>query len=184
MWNCKECCKCFRQSPKNDTWGYACDEAHEQGFKDVFVVYWQDRDDNRPSHWGPFTPGTISVYSTLCEYCKGITVKEYFELVSGFVARHDYRFHGGAGGQSILSRSKSDIGDLFSYNYCCGICRREVSENKKFNFPFDIGWISVKGILFCHYCREKATIKETLLLADEAEKEWHEAMNRKYRYAN
>lgn len=194
MWNCWECCKCFRQSPKNNVWGYACDAAKDAGFRNIPIQYWVDSDPYRPKEWdksGPgFTPGPISIYSTLCEQCMGITLKEYFDMLSGFRRRHDYCHHGGAGvGSNMCYRSE---GCFDSYTVCAN-CRREQQSNRFYEYNCDLkaGWIIVgtgehdsgaTGMSFCTECPRKLTINDVRRLYTKLkpihDKEWSENWNK------
>ena len=160
MW---ECCRCFRQSPKNNTLGYACDAAQAQGFKNISIWYWLENDPNRPTQWGKRKPGPVSVFSTLCEQCQKITLQEYFEMVQGFVLAHDYRHQHGAGGHYNLN---TRFGNFDSWIMCAN-CRREVHKGSKDSYDkhFKEGYILVGGhgvgsLSFCPECPRKLSIKE------------------------
>jgi hypothetical protein len=179
MWNCWECSRCFRQSPKNDVWGYACDAAQQQGFRSIFIVYWLETDPYRPVDWGPHKPGEISVFSHLCDNCLDITAEEYFYLLNGYVKRHDYRYHGGAGGQSVRTQKYEYA--THNYNYYCGGCNRNPSNTRDFGSWAKEGMINVEGILYCELCRKKKTVRETLTMSELLEKQWREEMDRRYK---
>jgi len=167
-------------------WGYACDKARNQGFKSISIMYWLENDPNRPANWEPkHTPGPISVYSQLCDMCQNITLQEYFDLLQGFVLRHDYRFHGGAG--SHYNMCKRFEGDFNSYTICAN-CRKECQSDgycDHYSKDFQAGYIVVGGLgsefdtggslSFCPDCPKKLKIKELKPIY----KHWNSENNKK-----
>jgi hypothetical protein len=182
-WNCWECSKCYRESPKNNTWYYACGDAKAQGFRQLSIHYWVDSDPNRPKEWNPpFEPGPISVFSTLCNLCQDMTVEEYFNHLKIIVRQHDYRHHGGAGGWSSLTYNPRKNIRLSFYE--CVICRKEVSLDilmddlhKTHNY-LEIS-CGDGSLTFCPSCRTKTKVKEldslTLVWKQISDKRWNEA---------
>lgn len=166
MWNCKECSKCYRQSPKNDTWGYVCDEAKAQGFTDISIEYWFASDPNRPANWEPFNPGPTNVFSTLCSSCQDMTLEKYFQHLHDIHVRHDYRYHGGAGSNYRLTGRFEE--DIFKNYYSCAVCMHEIVISG-FDFGDQLyksfGYITVGAsengsITVCSNCRPKIKVKE------------------------
>jgi len=185
MWNCWECSKCYRQSPKNNIWGYACDAAKAQGFSNISIQYWVDADPNRPAHWKePFTPGPSSVFSTLCSSCQDMTLEKYFQHLRDIHIRHDYSHHGGAGSHYTLT-SRFERDDMRNTFYSCAVCKHEVAigSSKYDELYKDHGFITVGAeengsITVCSACRPKIKIKELSPLIKawklESEKMWKE----------
>jgi hypothetical protein len=183
MWNCWECSKCYRCSKNNNVWGDACDDAKTQGFRNISIQYCLDSDPNRPKHWeGSFTPGLISVFSTLCDLCQDMTIEEYFRHLKVIVLQHDYRYHGGAGGTNNLTFiPMRDI--VYSY-YNCAVCQKEIFIDclkEEMHEKYDYIEISSGNghLCFCPSCRTKTKVKKLDSLTEEwkniSNKRWNEA---------